>query len=331
MEMMAKARANANIALIKYWGKRNSRLNLPAVGSISLTLSELWTETTVRFDPDFHEDFFTLNGVPANVEQTQRISKFLDLVRQYKGVTYGAHVNSKNNFPTAAGLASSASGFAALSVAAAFALQLPLSPKELTILARQGSGSAARSIFGGFVEMHAGKKSDGSDSFAEPLEPADYWDVRLLIGVTSTESKKISSTYGMSLSRKTSPYFKAWVRSQEKDLDEMRQAIRKKDFERLGELSEHSCLKMHAVALSSNPGILYWNATTVEAMHAVRELRAQGVQAYFTIDAGPQIKVLCLPQDQERVSQMLTAIDGIKQVIVNAPGPDAEVLEVVNR
>ncbi len=325
--MRAKARAHANIALIKYWGKRNEQLNLPAVGSISLTLSELWSETTVQFDPQLTKDELILNGQPANEKESQRTRRFLNLIRQQAKSHLKARIVSQNNFPTAAGLASSASGFAALTLAATTALNLKLDGKALSILARQGSGSAARSVFGGFVEMHAGIQDDGQDAFAEQIAPPDYWDIRLLIGITSTLPKKTGSTDGMTLSKQTSPYFQAWVDAQPADLQAMRQAILKRDFEQLGVLSEHSCLKMHALALSSNPGLLYWNATTVEAMHAVRELRAQGTAAYFTIDAGPQIKVLCLPQDEAKVQQMLEALPGIQSVVRNAPGPDPILME----
>ncbi len=326
--MRTKVKAHTNIALIKYWGKRDERLNLPAVGSISLTLDALWTETEIEFNTSFKTDRLILNGQPATEKELRRTSKFLDLLRQRAGVSWPALINSKNNFPTAAGLASSASGFAALTVAAAHALKLELSGRELSIFARQGSGSAARSVFGGFVEMHAGQLADGSDAFAEPIVPRDYWDVRLLIGVTSQMAKKVSSTAGMNLSKETSPYYQAWIDTQAVDLREMREAIKQRDFERMGNLAEHSCLKMHALALSSNPGILYWNGVTVEAMHAVRDLRVSGTQAYFTIDAGPQIKVLCLPGDEPKVRTMMESIPGIQQVISCAPGPAPQILEV---
>lgn len=326
--MRTKVKAHTNIALIKYWGKRDERLNLPAVGSISLTLDALWTETEIEFNVHFKTDRLILNGQPATEKELRRTSKFLDLLRQRAGVSWPALISSKNNFPTAAGLASSASGFAALTVAAARALKLELSGRELSIFARQGSGSAARSIFGGFVEMHAGRLADGSDAFAEPIVPPDYWDVRLLIGVTSQVAKKVSSTAGMNLSKETSPYYQAWINAQPVDLKTMRRAIEQRDFEQIGQLAEHSCLKMHALALSSNPGILYWNDVTVEAMHSVRDLRASGTQAYFTIDAGPQIKALCLPEDEPKVRSMLESIPGIQQVISCAPGPAPQILEV---
>lgn len=328
--MQAKARAHANIALIKYWGKRDEQLNIPAVGSISLTLNALWTETEVIFDPKRSQDELVLNNRQATPDELRRTSRFLDLIRAIKKTTLKARVHSVNNFPTAAGLASSASGFAALTVAASEALGLKFSPKEWSVLARQGSGSAARSIFGGLVEMHTGQLPDGSDAFAEPLAPPDYWDLRLLIGITSARPKKIGSTEGMNRSRETSPYYRAWIESQSADLQEMREAIRQKDFQKLGELSEHSCLKMHALALSSRPGILYWNAITIDAMHAVRELRSKGVAAYFTIDAGPQIKVLCLPENEVRVRDMLRSINGIERIVVNKPGNGVQILEQRN-
>ncbi len=325
--MRAKARAHSNIALIKYWGKRNVELNIPAVGSISLTLDALWSETEIVFDEKLQKDELILDNHRASAKEIKRTSAFLDLLRKRAGTTLKARVISANNFPTAAGLASSASGFAALTLAAAHALNLKLSDKELSIMARRGSGSAARSIFGGFVEMLAGTADDGSDSFAQPIVPEDFWDIRLLIGITSSQPKKVGSTDGMTLSRKTSPYYQAWLNAQPQDLHQMRQAILQKDFEQVGELSEHSCLKMHALALSSKPGILYWNAITVDAMHAVRELRRKGVPAYFTIDAGPQIKVLCQPKDEIRVRDMLRSINGIERIIVNKPGPSAKILE----
>ncbi len=325
--MRAKARAHSNIALIKYWGKRDTRLNIPAVGSISMTLDALWTETEIIFDPDLKEDELILDNRRGTLKERKRISKFLNLLRKRAGITLKAKVISINNFPTAAGLASSASGFAALTLAAAHALKLQLSQRELSIFARQGSGSAARSIFGGFAEMFAGSAPDGSDSFAQPIAPQDYWDVRLLIGITSFRPKKIGSTEGMQRSRLTSPYYPAWIQSQPSDLKEMREAILKKDFQKVGELTEHSCLKMHALALSSKPGILYWNAITVDTMHAIRELRKTGIQAYFTVDAGPQIKVLCLSKDEVRVRDLLRSINGIERTIVNKLGPAAQLLE----
>lgn len=325
--MKITARACSNIALIKYWGKRDTHLNLPAVGSISVTLNDLHTTTTVDFNGQYNNDQLFLNGRRSGPEETTRVSAFLDRIRRRAGIKKYALVESENNFPTAAGLASSASAFAALSLAAAKAARLEISESELSVLARLGSGSAARSLFGGFVEMKQGEKDDGSDSFAFQLYPKDYWDLRLLIAVTSTDKKKIGSTDGMKLSKETSPYYNQWVASSHGDLTDMRDALKSRDFQKLGELSELSCLKMHALALSANPGLLYWNGATVEGIHRIRALRRQGIEVYFTIDAGPQLKAICEPDSVAEARAALEQIPGVKNVISTALGDDAEILE----
>lgn len=324
--MQATAIAHSNIALVKYWGKRDVKLNLPAVGSISITLDALSTKTKVQFDPNSTSDTLFLNGNESTGKELKRITTFLEMVRKRANLNMAACVESENNFPTAAGLASSASAFAALALASTEAAGLDLSENELTILSRRGSGSAARSIYGGFVEMHLGKNPDGYDSFAEQIEDKSYWDLRVLIAVTSEKQKKTGSTDGMTLSRDTSPYYKSWIGSSPADLNEMRQAIREKDFQKIGELSEFSCLKMHALALGSNPGLIYWNGTTVDGMHAIRELRQHGSEVYFTIDAGPQLKALCLPSDVDTVKKTLENIPGVQRVIHTALGDNARII-----
>jgi len=320
----AVARAHSNIALVKYWGKRDAALNTPAVGSISVTLAALHTDTRVTFRPGLRSDEFWLDGSRSDAT---RVSRVLDLVRRRAATDQYAVVSSTNNFPTGAGLASSASGFAALAVAAAGASGLTLADRELSILARHGSGSAARSIFGGFAEMHAGVAADGSDSFAQQLlEPAD-WPVSVAVAITERGEKSINSTIGMVESAATSPFYRAWQDSADDDLAEMRAAIAARDFARLGELSEYNCLKLHALMLSTRPALIYWNAATVAAMHAVRGLRADGVPAYFTIDAGPQVKVLCLPPDAETVRAALALVPGVHEVRMSALGPGAHRLE----
>ncbi|MCB0292972.1 MAG: diphosphomevalonate decarboxylase, partial [Calditrichaeota bacterium] len=191
--MKKTALAHANIALVKYWGKRDAALNLPAVGSISMTLEALSTHTSVDFRDDLPGDMLILNGRPAAVKQEQRVGAFLDLFRREAGITAAAEVVSENNFPTGAGLASSASGFAALALAAGAAAGLPLSPTRLSELARRGSGSAARSIYGGFVEMKAGERSDGTDAVAVQLQNAAYWPLAMLILITSEQEKELGS------------------------------------------------------------------------------------------------------------------------------------------
>ncbi len=321
--MKATAIAHANIALVKYWGKRNGRLNLPAVGSISMTLDALSTKTTVTFSNEMTSDILILNSKRAAPKAEQRVSRFLELLREVAGVQMFASITSENNFPTGAGLASSASGFAALTVAAAHALNLNLSPTALSRFARMGSGSAARSISGGFVEMHCGIKPDGSDAVAEQLFDAHYWPLEMLILITSEAEKPIGSTEGMNLTKETSPYYPAWIESSRKDLADMRDAITRRDFEKLGEIAEFSCFKMHGLAMSANPALIYWNELTVRLIEEVRILRKQGIPAYVTIDAGPQVKVICPPGESNRLAAHFSEMKGIKQVLQSNIGGDA--------
>jgi diphosphomevalonate decarboxylase len=325
----AEAVARANIALVKYWGKRVPRdsganFNLPAVGSLSLTLDALSTRTRVRFDPTLQSDTLRLNG-RVDLAATARIARFLDIVRAVANRSVFAHVDSENDFPTGAGLASSASGFAALATAASAALGLQLSPAELSALARRGSGSAARSIFGGFVQWHRGERDDGTDSFAAPLAPAAHWPLRVVVAVTDEAPKATGSTDGMTLTQRTSSYFRAWVEDQDADLIEARAAVLDRDFDKLAAITEFSCLKMHASAMAARPGVVYWNGATVEALHAVRALRGTGVPVCFTIDAGPQVKVVCLPEAEAVAREVLLAVPGVKRVIGSGLGAGVEV------
>ncbi|HEX5420526.1 MAG TPA: diphosphomevalonate decarboxylase [Gammaproteobacteria bacterium] len=317
------ARARANIALVKYWGKADAALKIPAVGSISITLDGLWSETAVRFDPALAADELSLDGI-ARPEQLARVSACLDVLRERAGVSLRAAVVSRNNFPTGAGLASSASGFAALAAAAAEALGLGLTARELSIVARRGSGSAARSIFGGFVEMHAGRLADGSDSYAEPLAEPEAWPLEVVVAITARGEKEIGSGAGMARSEQASPYYPAWVAAQPADLAAARRAIERRDFEALAEVSEHSCLKMHAAAMAARPPLLYWNGATLECLHRVRRLRRGGVPVFFTIDAGPQLKAVCEPAARPRVEAALAEVPGVLERIATGLGPGVE-------
>jgi diphosphomevalonate decarboxylase len=320
----AQARAHSNIALIKYWGKRDAALNIPAVGSISLTLDALSTDTRVTFRSGLTEDEFWLAGTRADAT---RASHLLDIVRGSSGISSWAVVESTNNFPTAAGLASSASGFAALAVAASTAAGLSLDNRELSILARRGSGSAARSLFGGIVEMHAGTDDDGLDSFAEPVLAREAWPLTVVIAITELGQKNVNSTTGMGGSALTSPFYPAWVDTGKDDLAAMRLAIANRDFEQLGELAEYSCLKLHGLMMSTRPALLYWNAATMAAIHAVYELRASGIPVYFTIDAGPQLKALCLPEHAGTVEDALSRIAGVHETRISTLGHGAQLLQ----
>lgn len=318
-----RARAGANFALIKYWGKADARLNVPAVGSISITLDALHTETSVELDPKLTRDELLLNGQRRDADLA-KVSACLDLLRRKANVTTRARITSGNNFPTGAGLASSASGFAALVVAADAALRLALSPRELSLVARQGSGSAARSIFGGFVEMHAGIAGDGADSFAEPLLAGAAWPLEVVIAVTATGEKEVGSRTGMMRSASSSPYYSAWVAGQPHDLAAARAAIDARDFGALADLAEHNCLKMHAAAMAAQPPLVYWNGATVECLHTVRRLRADGLPVFFTVDAGPQLKAVCAAEARLRVAAALRAVPGVLDVLSSRLGPGAE-------
>ena len=322
--MKAAARARANIALVKYWGKADDGpLNMPAVGSISITLDALWSDTEVHFDESLAADELTLNG-RRRPGQLDRVRRCLDLLRARAGAAPAARVTSRNNFPTGAGLASSASGYAALAAAAAAALNLELTARELSIVARQGSGSAARSVFGGFVEMRVGARPDGSDSYAEALMPPGAWPLELVVAVTARDEKRVSSRAGMTRSAATSPYFPAWVAGNPADLRQARGAILKRDFESLADVAERNCLRMHAAAMAARPPLLYWNAATLACLHAVRDLRRAGVPAFFTIDAGPQLKAVCAPGESAAVREALTDVPGVVDVLQSGLGSGIE-------
>ena len=326
--------ACTNIALVKYWGKRPGPGNLPAVGSLSLTLDGLASRTELRLDPALGADAFFLDGERVSGEPARRVTEFLSMVRAESAPSPTqpapfAEIRSRNSFPTASGLASSASGFAALALAAARAYGLPLDGKGLSQLARRGSGSAARSLFGGFVILHRGERDDGADCYAERLEDpgSARWDLRMVLALAGEKPKTTLSTSGMNHTAATSPYYRAWVESQPADLAAAREAVARRDLEALGEIAERSCLTMHASAIAARPGILYWTGATVDGFHAVRRLRSTGVGAWFTNDAGPHVKALCSADDAQQVAETLAAVPGIGRTIVCPPGAAARVLE----
>ncbi len=327
MSMIATAQARPNIALVKYWGKRHTQLNLPASGSLSITLEALHTRTRVHFDPALDRDRMQLNGVESEAA-LRRASACLDILRAQAGSDCRARIVSSNNFPTSAGLASSASGFAALVLAASAALELKLDRRQLSIIARRGSGSAARSLFGGFVTMAAGTRDDGMDAFAAPLLDAAQWPLAVVVAVTSRHPKTTGSSEGMEISRHTSPFHASWQAGGDADLAAACEAVHSRDFAALARISEHSCLKMHAVMLSSQPALMYWTGATVECMQRVRRLREEeGLDVFFTVDAGPQVKAVCAPSQAARVAAALGAVPGVEDVLTSALGEGAELLD----
>lgn len=324
--MKATAKAHTNIALIKYWGKRNEQLFLPTNSSLSITLDRFYTVTTVEFSEDFSKDRFILNGEVMDETETQKVSRFLDHIRRLSGKKWYARVDSTNEVPTAAGFASSASGYCALAGAACKAIGLDVNEQELSRIARQGSGSACRSVYGGFVEWQKGEKDDGSDSYAVPVLEQDAWDLSVLSVVLNTKKKKVSSREGMKRTVETSCFYDGWLATVATDLQQAKEAIHARDFEKLGQVLESNALKMHATTLGANPPFFYWESATLDIIDAVHDLREQGIQAYFTIDAGPNVKVICERENEETVAATLKSVPATREVHICHPGPGIQYL-----
>ncbi len=315
------ARAFANIALIKYWGKRDLPGNVPATPSISLALDALKTETTVIPLPE-GDDRFYLNDAETDSKTAARLKRFLDLWRG-QGLLKGTfEVHSRNVFPTGAGLASSASGFAALTQAMAGVSEKPIRRSLLSKLARRGSGSAARSIPGGLAAL-----PPTNDPGARILLPAEKVPWGMAVAVVKAAQKKVGSTEGMQRSRSTSPYYAAWVSRTKHDYKDMLEAVSAMDFTRIGELTEASATAMHACMIATRPALVYWTGTTVDLLHAVREWRADGLEAYATIDAGPHVALLCRLKDLDAVAERTRAIAGVETVFIGKPAGGAEIVK----
>ncbi|HEX3051943.1 MAG TPA: diphosphomevalonate decarboxylase [Aggregatilineaceae bacterium] len=321
---MATAVSCANIAFIKYWGRKDHALRLPLNSSISMNLDHANTITSVEFDRTLNADEVTIAGQESQAKAAARVSKHLDRIRTQAGIQTRARVMSRNTFPMGAGIASSASAFAALTMAAAAAAGLKLSERELTILARLGSGSACRSVPAGYVEWHAGDRSE--DSYAEQVAPPEHWDICDLIAIVQTGHKTVGSSEGIELVS-TSPFADVRLAEAERTLPLIRHAIQTRDFALLGEETEQEAIRMHAVAMTSRPSLLYWVPATVGVVHAVRDWRAAGVPVYFTIDAGANVHVLCQPDDAEQIEAELRSLAGVQDVLVNHPGPGTRLTE----
>lgn len=319
------ARAGANIALVKYWGKKNETLKLPHNSSLSMTLNSLYTDTGMAFHTG-EQDIFYLNGVLQNPQETEKISTFVDFFRTLSRNPSKVFISSYNSFPTAAGLASSASGYAALAGASDFLFQTNLSKKELSCLTRRGSGSACRSLFGGFVEWQAGASDD--TSYAQPFASAE--DYAMLILVLNPERKKHSSTQAMKEVVRQSIFYPAWVEQAERDIMEMKQAILEKDFSRIGQIAEANCLKMHATTLGINNPFTYWIPESLMAMEQVRELRNNGLEVYFTMDAGPNVKIFCRKKDLPSLITEMKKYYSMEQLIPTESGAGYTVKECEN-
>jgi diphosphomevalonate decarboxylase len=306
----ATAVAHPNIALSKYWGKRAGEGNYPAVPSLSVTLRGMATTTRVRFGAP--KDRFVLGGRELD---DARVFALLERVRRRARSSERAEVISDNDFPTASGLASSASGFAALALAASRAAGLDMDAAQVSELARESSASAARSLFGGYVEL---------DAIARPVAPVDQLDLTVLVCVTSEGQKDTSSSEGMKRTAQSSPYYQAWLEEAPRLHARLKDALLARDLDEVGRLAEGSALAMHASAIAA--GVVYWNGATLAALSAVRALRASGVSAYATIDAGPHVKVLLPGPDAKASSEVLSRVPGVLRVLEALPGEGARIV-----
>lgn len=313
----ATALAHPNIALSKYWGKAAGGGNVPAVPSLSVTLAGLATTTTVTFDDALEADELVLNASPAPAAALARATELLDRVRVGAGITTRARVVSANDFPTASGLASSASGFAALAVAAVRAAGLDYSADRVADLARRSSASAARSIFGGFVEL------DGEA--ARPVAPPTQIDLTVLVCVTTEGPKAVSSREGMDITAKKSPYYGAWLTEAPRIHAALKESLLRGDLETTCTLAEQSALAMHASAFAA--GVVYVSGATLEALRAVHALRREDIGAWATMDAGPHLKCLVASRDAARVKERLARVPGVLRVLSALPGEGARVVK----
>ncbi len=322
--LKASCKAPTNIAFIKYWGKKDEVLRVPENSSISMNLDKLFTITTVEFSPRFKKDSFQLKNEKTEVKEQQRVFKHLDQIRAKARITYKAKVMSVNNFPASTGLSSSASGMAALTVAAAAALKLKLSKKELSRLARLGSGSSCRSIPDGFVQWQAG--NDHKTSVAVSLYPPDYWEILDVVVIASQEKKDISSTVGHSLAG-SSPFLPVRLKMMPEKIKKLKMYLKQKDFSKFASLSEQEALNMHAVMITSNPSLLYWTPNTLTLMKQVQRWRQEGVNVYFTINTGQDIHLLTQKKDLNKLVSKLKNLKIVKKIIVNKPGRGARLIK----
>ncbi len=314
--------ACADIALVKYWGKKDEVLRLPENGSFSMMLDGLTTTTSVEFDEKLLRDEVTIDGEKIHEEQ-KRVVQQLDRVRELAHVQLFARVTSQNSFPKSTGLSSSSSAFAALTVATTRAAGLMLTQKELSILARQGSGSACRCVCGGFVEWHDGETSE--TSFAETFLPAEHWDLRDIVAIISNDQKNISSSEAHQ-SAQTSPFFTTRVKKIPEKIANVKTAITEKNFPKLGEIVEAEALEFHSILLTSQPPLVMWYPGTVQVMYAVHALRKEGVLAYFTINTGFNIHVLTLPEFEQVVAEKLKNLDLVQKIITSKVGNEPKEL-----
>ena len=317
---MATARANSNIAFIKYWGNTDDTLRLPANSSLSMNLDGLYTETSVTWDDAATSDTLTLNGEPTKGAALERVVTHLNMLRNRLDIQAHARVESRNTFPMGAGIASSASAFAALTVAAVGAAEATLSERELSILARLGSGSASRSVPSGFVEWHVGTSHDAS--YAESFAAPDHWNLVDVIAIVSDEHKAVGSTRGHA-SAQTGDLQSGRLANVNQRLVAVKQAILKRDFATFAEVVEEDSNLMHSVMMTSRPPLFYWLPATLSVMNTVRTLRAEGANVCYTLDAGPNVHCICTADVADAVAEKVRTVDGVVDVLRATPGGPA--------
>jgi diphosphomevalonate decarboxylase len=321
-ERRATALAHPNIAFIKYWGNENDALRLPSNSSLSMNLGSLHTITTVTFDESLTADELVINNEPVTGPALARVTTHLDLVRAQAGLKIPARVESESNFPMGSGIASSASAFAALSVASAAAAGLLLDEAAFSRLARRGSGSASRSIPAGYCQWVTG---NDETSVATSIAPPGYWDLRDVIIIASQTHKSVGSSDGHRLA-KTASLQAARVVGAETRLKTCREALLARDLSAMGPVIEEDAVMMHAVMMSSRPPLYYWNTVTMDLIQATQQWRAGGLPVYFTIDAGPNVHLICEAAYAEAVETEARKIPGVKNVLTSGPGGPARLV-----
>ena len=327
MKMITTSLAHPNIAFIKYWGNRDQDLRLPANGSISMNLAALETRTSLEIRDDLSADSLFINDKQQSGSALQRVQAFLDILRGMSNTKQFAEVRSHNNFPTSAGMASSAAAFAALAAAGAAAYGLDLSERELSRLSRRGSGSACRSIPSGFVEWLPGTSDE--DSYARSIAAPDHWDLWDCVAVVESGPKETGSSQGHKLAS-SSPLQTARVADAPRRLDICRQAIQRKDFEQLADIIELDSDMMHAVMMTSNPPLMYWEPASLRLMKEIRHLRKQGLSVAYTLDAGPNVHAICTAESLPKVEEYLSVLPQVQQILTSPVGPGVKMLDREN-
>ncbi len=326
--MKSSAIAHSNIAFVKYWGRsrhHDPNLNIPSNDSVSMTKygltkgTHLQTITTIHFSGDYEEDIGILDGEAVKGRRMERILSVVDPLREKAAVEYSFKMMSENDFPTQAGLASSAAGFAALAIAAVDALGLNLSKEDISTYARLGSGSAARSVYGGFVYWNKGNSHE--TSYAEQICGPNDFDISAVIAIIHEGKKDVTSDVGHELA-KTSIFNEVRIKKSQEQAEEIGKAILEDDFSKVGKIAEENCMYMHAVMMTSEPPLFYWHPDTVRVIKTIQRKREEGLESYFTIDAGPNVHTFCRPEDRDVIQKMLEEIKGVDKTIPVGPAKD---------